>query len=207
MKNLLFLTLLTIGNSCNYFVNNSTTWETQKIVLTDSLGSISLSMPKEFNFFHSWVKRSDYRCGNTYLYRYQSSIYSKEQETGWLSDAPDTLFSFTISHPIIEECCRPFLDITVEEIMINIKEMLATENKHSEADTLFSQKINGKSFVIYSLSDKFHKHGSLKELIGTTYWMDIPLQFTLRLSNLNVDHDSFFSIGMSIMQSIKLMDK
>ena len=102
MRNILIFSFLFIS-ACNYLSKEKTPPEkskTEKINLTDGLGSVSVLLPVRYDTTFTWIHYSD--CGQPCekrKYRFQPKDLPVNPETGYFYKIPnDSIEQFTIVH-------------------------------------------------------------------------------------------------------------
>ena len=152
-------TLLVLFISCNYappdkrLPETLSSTKTVNVELIDSLGTITLSIPKKYDTSFSWVQYSD--CGkpcDKQKYRFQPKYLPIVKESGWMwADNPsDSIDQFTISHSKY----FPFHDGDTAKNLIrynNFKEVLLTKSPGFSIvfDTI--EKINDRYYSIIAM--------------------------------------------------------
>ncbi len=139
-KLLTILIIFTVGCSKNNENN-------RKVILTNNLGQISITLPSEFDTVETWIKKSDYHCGDKQIYRLSDSRFDLYKSTNEYDfHHYDSVFQFAIIHDAYLECVSS--SFPIQKLLESMTESAKFENTVDPLLKSEIMKINGRDFAV-----------------------------------------------------------
>ena len=212
----LLIILSIFFTACNYTATEDTinaqpaTDSLVEVKLVDSLGSVTLTIPKRYDTLFSWTQQSD--CGkpcNKIKYRFQPRSLRITKESGflWLGEPKDSIDRFTISHsgyfPFHEKADSILIFTYHHHEILNIVQHPDTYK--IKKDTV--EKIGDRYFSIITIDlyDTAKSQFSKKLLAATSIKSNL-LYFTFELltREKNEITDNFIQTSLDLLRTVRI---
>ncbi|HNP53051.1 MAG TPA: hypothetical protein PKK69_00470 [Ferruginibacter sp.] len=208
MKNIFFLSLILF--SCKQKIPRSKEFQefsdTINLQLIDSLGNISMAIPKNFDTSYRWIHMSD--CGkpcDKEKYRFQPKSYPVIRENGMIWNKPtDSVMRITVSHTLD----FPFQDLDTNAIISYnhpfIKKQLSLDPNYPPIifDTILS--VHRRIFSVFYMkqSDSIVKQNILA--VTTIKGNHLRIEYELFTKRGDSTIPSFFNKTLKLINTIRV---
>jgi hypothetical protein len=203
---ILMLTALIIGAdmfSCTGVKKIDVPTREWTVKLRDSIGTIHISLPLEYDTMHSWESFDDNPGSFTYCYRIQSSKTSMVEESGFLKYESDTLYRLTIAHAVShEELSDPFNPDKLFIAYLNGTKLDTKWRVGENIDTGMIQVMN-KHFGYFIMVDSINNKLVKNKLHAFTEFDDRIIAFAFENTSRQKTNTLFIQESLEALKTVR----
>lgn len=177
------------------------------VKLTDSLGTVSLYIPKRYDTSYSWIYESDCKICGFFQYRFQPHSYEKEHES-W-GPRPFILYDrLTIRHSKDLTYAKGDTS-SIRMIHNNQKEIIRLQGQQNNVTIDSLCEINGRYFALMATTIKLQNQGKnlyIKTIEAVTTVKGIGLEFKYEILVPVNDsiYQHFIPNSLALLQTIHI---
>ena len=187
------------SNSSNIYV----------LSLVDSLGTLNLEIPSQYDTLITWVDHSD--CGkpcDRQMYRYQQKSMPIQKESGFFYPVLliDSVDQITISHNSWFRLQKSDSGISLaRHKSLEYHSKIQSQNMDLYRDTFFV--VNGRGVSVYARERSDSTYG--REVLATTSAKGVEIEFEFKFMSRKQapDEKRFFRDAIDILRTIKIDNK